>query len=436
MMKNFFKKIVVYILTLEAKRVLNRYKPNIIAITGNVGKTSTKDAVYAVVSAFFDTRKSLKSMNSEIGLPLTILGLENAWGSAFGWAKNILKGLQIAFFGNTFPKWLVLEIGADHPGDIEKVSEWLHPDIVVLTRMSSIPVHIEFFENVGEVLREKMFLAEALKPNGTLIVNADDELFLNAVNNLSTNKNINKITFGSAKNSDVRITESGVLYDESPFPLPLGQYAVFDTHGRTERINLVRVIGNHLIYPVAAALAVAHVLNIKPNLENIFKTADMPRGRMRLLSGRSNSVIIDDTYNSSPIACEEALKTLARLSVRGKKIAVLADMKELGSYSTEAHREIGKLAGEIVHTLVTVGKEAENIAVGARESLLSADRILSFNNSIEATDKFSEILRAGDVVLIKGSQSMRMEKLVAFLLIDPSKASELLVRQEEEWKVR
>jgi UDP-N-acetylmuramoyl-tripeptide--D-alanyl-D-alanine ligase len=298
--------------------------------------------------------------------------------------------------------------------------------------MSPIPVHIEYFKDASEVLREKMFLAKALKSDGILIVNADDELFMKASQDLS----VKKITFGSAKNADIKIVESGALYDEPPLLLPRGQYAVFDIHGRTERINIERVVGNHLIYPIAAAIALALVLNIKPNLGGIFKSSGMPRGRMRILAGKSKSIIIDDTYNSSPIACFEALKTLASLSVKGKKIAALADMKELGDLSENAHREIGKLAGETLHTLITVGEEAQNIALGARESGMSPDRILSFNTSTEAVTKLADILRAGDVMLIKGSQSMRMEKLTEALLEDPSKASELLVRQEEEWKNR
>src|SRR3989344_5272874 len=159
LLKKTAKKIVVIILTLEARTVLARHKPQIIAVTGSVGKTGTKDAIYAVVSSRFETRKNQKSMNSEIGLPLTILGLENAWSSPSGWWRNIWQGAIVAFAVslNPFPKWLVLEIGADHPKDIEKVSRWLHPDIVVLTRMADVPVHIEFFKNTDAVLREKMF---------------------------------------------------------------------------------------------------------------------------------------------------------------------------------------------------------------------------------------------------------------------------------------
>ena len=187
-MKTLLKKITVSILTWEAKKTLERYKPKIIAVTGSVGKTGTKDAIYAVVSNSFDTRRSEKSMNSDIGLPLAILGLENAWSSAPGWLWNMWRGVCVAFGNRAFPDWLLLEVGTDHPGDIEKISGWLRPDIVVLTCMSEVPVHVEFFKDAEEVLREKMFLARALKPGGTLVINADDRLFINAAGDLPVKK--------------------------------------------------------------------------------------------------------------------------------------------------------------------------------------------------------------------------------------------------------
>ncbi|MEK7607854.1 MAG: UDP-N-acetylmuramoyl-tripeptide--D-alanyl-D-alanine ligase [Patescibacteria group bacterium] len=435
-MRNFLKKtakkITVAILTFEAQKALMRHKPKIIAVTGSVGKTGTKDAIYAIVSSAFETRKSQKSMNSEIGLPLAILGLENQWSSASGWARNIWRGARIALSSNSFPEWLVLEIGADHPGDIEKVGKWLHADIVVLTRMADVPVHIEYFENTEEVLHEKMFLVRSLKQGGTLVVNADDSYFTKAVKDLD----VNKIFYGQAKEAGVKIIETETLYD-NVFPArPHGQSGVLDINGRGERIELNGVIGSHIMYSVAAACAVAFILNIANDLADIFKHQREPRGRMRLLAGKSKSTIVDDTYNSSPIACVEALKTLKELSVRGKKIAVLADMKELGAHTKKAHRDIGKLAGEIVHTLVTVGELARDMADGARKAGMSADRILSFETSEQAVKSIADILREGDVILVKGSQSMRMERIVLALLENPSKAGELLVRQEEEWKKR
>ncbi len=426
-MKNFLKGIVVIILGLEARAALARHRPRVIAVTGSVGKTGTKDAVYAVLSETYGkgkVRRGEKSLNSDIGLPLAVLGLENAWSSFFGWIKNIWLGARTAFFENSFPQWLVLEVGADHPGDIEKISKWLCPDIVVLTRMSDVPVHIEYFKDAEEILREKMFLARALKPGGTVVVNADDQYFMKAVRNLS----VRKILYGSTKEADVKILETKAALN--------GQYGTIEVKNKKQNVELGAVIGNHIMYSVAAAFAVAETLNISLNLADIFRRMDMPRGRMRLLKGKSGSVIIDDTYNSSPIACVEALKTLGDLPAKGRKIAVLGDMKELGIHAEEAHRKIGKLAGETVQILVTAGKMARDIAAEAQKAGLPADHITSFASSNEAKQNIADTLREGDVVLVKGSQSMRMEKIVEAILENPAQAPQLLVRQEEEWKNR
>jgi UDP-N-acetylmuramyl pentapeptide synthase len=428
-MKNILKKIVISILTWEAKLVLKRHKPKVIAITGNVGKTSTKDAVYAVVSHVFKARKSQKSWNSEIGLPLAILGLENAWGHAGKWAKNLIHGFHAALFQRRFPEWLVLEVGADHPGDIEKVSQWLCPDIVVLTRMSAVPVHLEYFSDPTEVLKEKMYLAKALKPGGTIVVNADDPIFMSAVSVIDRPK----IFYGTTKGSLPRIVETEAVYDGGPLSLPKGQYATVDLGGREAKIELRGVLGSHLMYPIAAAAGVARALHIEGIVPEALESFDAPKGRMRVLPGVNSSAIIDDTYNSSPLASIEALRTLGAVSARGKKIAVFADMKELGPKSEDAHREVGALAAEIVHTLCVVGDMGKTIAVAARESGLSPERIYMFEDSKSAGEGLLELVRAGDIVLVKGSQSMRMEKVVKALLDKSMNASDVLVRQEKEW---
>ena len=174
-MKTIAKKIITIIIEWQARAVLARYKPKIIAITGNIGKTSAKDAVYAVLSQFNYVRKSEKSFNSEIGIPLTILGFPNAWASPAGWIKNIVNGFLMIIRTERYPEWLILEIGADRPGDIARVAKWLKADIVIFTRFGEIPVHVEFFKTPDDLFAEKSLLLDALKPDGTLILNMDDD---------------------------------------------------------------------------------------------------------------------------------------------------------------------------------------------------------------------------------------------------------------------
>ena len=145
-MRTVFKNLVVAVITLEARAVLRKYKPKIVAITGSVGKTSTKDAIYAALARGGRVRKSEKSFNSEIGLPLTILGVPNAWHNPLRWLQNIVDGLFLLVLTVEYPEWLVLEVGADRPGDIRSLAAWLPVDIAVITRLPEIPVHVEFFD--------------------------------------------------------------------------------------------------------------------------------------------------------------------------------------------------------------------------------------------------------------------------------------------------
>ncbi len=431
-MKQFLKNTVVRIITWQAHKALKRHKPRIIAITGNVGKTSTKDAIYAVVSRAFFTRKTEKSMNSEIGLPLTILGLDNAWSSLSGWIKNITIGFRVAFLDTTFPQWLVLEVGADHPGDIESVSKWLAPDIVVLTRMSEIPVHLEYFTDAEAVLREKMFLAHALKSDGTLVINADCPQFMKATAPLTCKK----VFYGKGTDTLVQIKDGEVVYDTGALPLPLGERATLLIDGKEYNLTLHDVIGGHLIYGLATACAVASVMGIEHHIVQAFEDFKTPKGRMKLIPGMSHSVIVDDTYNASPLATVEALRALGGLSLKGRKIAVLADMKELGHEAEKAHRTIGRRAFEQVHTLVCVGELGLYIAEGAREAGIGGDRLFTYPDAETAGKALRDMVRAGDVILVKGSQSMRMERVTKALMDNPHEAENLLVRQESEWTRR
>jgi UDP-N-acetylmuramyl pentapeptide synthase len=154
--------------------VLKRFKPTIIAVTGNVGKTSTKDAIFYALRPYGHVRRSEKSFNSDTGVPLSILGVPNGWNSPMLWATNIFHGFTLMFFTKTYPEYLVLEIGADHPGDIRSVSAWVKPHISVFTRFPDVPVHIEFFDSVEAVVQEKTSLAINTRKDGTLILNADD----------------------------------------------------------------------------------------------------------------------------------------------------------------------------------------------------------------------------------------------------------------------
>ncbi len=427
-MKTTLKKIIAYILQIESRLVISKYKPKIIAITGSVGKTSTKDAIYAVISGVSYVRKSDKSYNSEIGLPLTILGLPNGWNNPFTWLKNILKGLWLLIIPHQYPKWLVLEVGVGHPGDMDRTASWLKTDIVIITAIGETPAHIEFFNSRKHLIEEKSKLIKTLKKNGLLILNADDpDVLLMKTNN----KHLVK-TYGFKEGADILASGDSIFYDDKG--VPKGVIFRIDEGGTSLPVVIDGVFGRNHIYASLASLTLALALKLNIiNAVEALKNYDISPGRMRLLPGVNDSLIIDDTYNSSPMACESAFKTFAEIKNQKRKVAVLGDMLELGKHTKEAHRNIGIIAKEYTDVLVVVGSRAKAIKEGALEAGMNEANIFEFLNSYDASDFITTFVKKGDLILVKGSQGMRMERVVEVILLDKENKGKLLVRQENEW---
>ncbi|HEY4512014.1 MAG TPA: UDP-N-acetylmuramoyl-tripeptide--D-alanyl-D-alanine ligase [Candidatus Paceibacterota bacterium] len=430
-MKIIFKKLIVTIITWESRMILAKYKPKIIAVTGNVGKTSTKDAIYTVLSTSMFVRKSDKSFNSDTGVPLTILGCPNGWTNPFAWLSNIIHGLELIVVTRPYPKVLILEVGADRPGDIKNIAAWLKPDTVVLTRFSQVPVHVEFFESRAELIKEKGYLVEALKPGGTLVLNFDDA----DVMNFKARSKGKWVTYGFQPGADILGSHETIQTKEKKgVELPTGVGFRIDWNGNSMPVVLNGVLGLQHLYPVLAAVAVGSTENLNMvTITQALLNHIPPRGRMNVLEGVNTCTVIDDTYNSSPVAVHEALDTLKKMTIKGRKIAVLGDMLELGKYSIDAHKKAGEHAAQIVDLLIVVGLRALYIKEGALEKGLASRKMFVFENSNIAASEIAAKIKKGDVVLVKGSQSMRMERIVEKLLAEPTKKGELLVRQEEEW---
>src|SRR3989344_3395296 len=434
MLKRFFKKIVVTIITLEARVVLWKYKPRIIAITGSVGKTSTKEAIYAVLRNKFFVWCSPKSFNSEIGVPLAVMGLSNAWGSAHGWLSVFFEGLALIFLKNHYPKLLVIEVGTDRPGDIRTIARWLKPDLVVFTRFGDVPVHVEFFSSREALLEEKSFLVTAVKPGGTLILNADDKDVLGLREKVKYPVSV--VTFGSGEGVDVKASYQELFYAQGG-SMPLGVRAKIDHTGRVFPLKINGTVGKHYIMIALAAFAVGiaskiNAVDILNSLENL----SIPPGRQKLIPGIHGSLIIDDSYNSSPVAVEAALSSLEELKAGGRKIVVLGDMLELGNESAKEHRKIGEKIKNFCDLFVAVGPRAETMWEEALKSGMDTEHARHFKDAYEARAFLKNTIQPNDVVLVKGSQSMRLERVVEHIMAEPERASELLVRQEKEWKAR
>lgn len=433
-MKNIFKKIISYILKTEARLVLLKYKPKVVAITGSVGKTSTKDAVYATLSKIDYVRKSEKSFNSEIGLPLTVLGLPNGWNNPFIWILDILKGYWLIVWSHKYPKWLVLEVGISQPGDMKRVVSWLKSDAVIITAIGETPVHIEFFDSRKHLVEEKSMLIKTLKKDGILVLNADDD----SVIEMKEKTRNRTVTYGFKEGADLLASGDSISYNDSGEPdcagRPEGVVFRVDQDGKSFPVIIEGVFGRNHVYASLAALALVYGLNFNIiDAINALKNYDVPPGRMRLLKGINESLIIDDTYNSSPFACEAALRTLGGIKLNGRKIAVLGDMLELGRHTLNAHKNVGIIAKENCDVLVVVGQRAKGIKEGAIEQGMRIENISEFLDSKEAGEFMKIFIRKGDMVLVKGSQGMRMERVTGAILLDQENKNKLLVRQDAEW---
>jgi UDP-N-acetylmuramoyl-tripeptide--D-alanyl-D-alanine ligase len=427
-MKQIFKDVIVAILTFEAKLLLRRTKPFIIAVTGSVGKTSAKDAIFAVLKNHKKTRKSEKSFNSEIGVPLSVLGLPNAWNNPVLWFWNVIEGLFIALFARDYPEVLVLEAGVDRPGDMAALTAWMKPDIAVITRLPDVPVHVEYFSTPEAVAEEKLELVRALKPDGVFIYNHDDAKLLAAL------PDVRQPSVGYSRYAPSQFTASQdeILYRDD---VPAGSQFVLSHLDERVTIKVYGSIGVQNTYTYAAAAAVAAQFDIPLSaVAESLRSHVSPVGRMRIIPGIKGSCLIDDTYNSSPIATESALQSLRELRGFKRKIAVLGDMLELGQFSTREHERMGEIAATSVDLLITIGIRSRKTAEAALMNGLSEKNILQYDDALVAGKELQQFLKPGDVVLIKGSQGIRAERVVEEVMAEPDRAHELLVRQDSSWK--
>ena len=421
-------------LKILAKLILNKYKPKIIGITGSVGKTSAKEAVYTVLKTKFNVRRNTKNYNNEIGLPLTIIGSDSPGKSIFGWLGVFFKaGGLILRRDKNYPKILVLEMGVDRPGDMKYLMGIAKGDIGIVTLISHS--HEEFFEDVKEIQKEKGLLVENLKPGGWAILNFDDEL----TRELAGKSKVKVLSYGFKEGAMLRAQELVFSFEKTKeVDNLLGLSFKLTYNGSFIPVLLPQVIGYNSIY--AALVAAAVGLTMEMNLVEISKAMrefDSPNGRMNLIDGIKHTLIIDDTYNSSPISVMSALDIVSKIPIAkgARRFAVLGDMLELGKYSEEGHREVGRYAAKSgANKLITVGERSRDIARSAEEAGMARDNIFEYTDVAEAGRFIQQRIEQGDLILVKGSQGMRLEKIVKEIMAEPLRAKELLVRQEEEWE--
>lgn len=426
------KKIIIKLLAFFSRLIIKKYQPKIVGITGSVGKTSTKEYIYHVLSSKFRVRASIKNYNNEFGLPLTIIGVESPGKNIFGWIKVFFLAKKLLIFRDkNFPEILVLEMGIDRPNDMDYLLSIVRPDVGVLTNISHS--HIEYFGSVDKIKKEKSKLVKNIKKDGLAVLNADNKYLTDLPNEIK-----NRVVFYGVNN------QADVLAKDINFILPnnllqsnfYGVHFKLEYQGSVIPVVLNEVISYPSIYSSLASIAVANFfgLSLMEIINNLTQIPKLP-GRMSVLAGIKNSIIIDDTYNSSPESSLSALEAVKKIKLNnGRKIAIFGDMLELGNYSEEGHQIVGRKLAEInIDILFLIGERARDIGRGAIGSNFKEENIFSFARKEEAINFIKDKINEGDLILVKGSQGAYMEKIVKEIMNEPERAKELLVRQDDIW---
>ncbi len=414
---------------------LKRGRPFIIGVAGSVGKSSTKTAIGLALGALIKESgvvMSDKNYNNDLGLPLTVFGCKMPGRSVIRWLILLMKAL-LSVFGilKLRARTFVLEMGTDKPGDLARLTKIAKPNIGVLTAIG--PEHTEYFGSVDEVAKEEAFIFKRLNENDIAIVNADDRLAYEIADSFKARL----WSFGISEKAAVKILSAELMVDENS-PENSGLSVSFLISGTTINLRLKQTAGKPQAYAAAAALACAAVLEndlmqAASRLEKHF--CGMP-GRMRLLEGIKHTWLLDDSYNSSPLAVMSAIRDLKAFPINesAKRIAVLGDMLELGGLAEQSHVDMGRAVAEAgIDLLVLTGAMSGAAARAAKEAGMPDDAIFIYQNSSEAGLFVQEKMKQGDVVLIKGSQGVRMERVTKELMAHPERAAELLVRHTPDW---
>ena len=416
------------LLCFMARMVVRKYQPLVIGITGSTGKSSVKEAVALVLSESYSVRKAEGNYNNEINIPLAILDVESRGNSFLFRIRIFFKWLTMMLLPLRYPDILVLEIGGERPGVMNYLLSLVPVRIGIITQVSAS--HRIFFESVTAVAKEKGKLIALLPENGFAILNADDKRVLK----MQEKTKAKVLTYGFDEQAMVR-ADHLLFYREIKRAEGFSFKLNYD--GKSVPVRLPKVIAKHHISAVLAAVAVG--VSLKMNLVEIAgeleKFEPLP-GRLRLIPGRNSTFLLDDTYSASPTSTRAALAVLCDL-MAPRKIVVLGDMLELGP---DAFKEHADLADTVIaadaHIVMAVGKHMRAFSDALLQKGYPRKQLLWIADTAVAAQMLSKIIRFEDLILIKGSQEMRMEKIVETLLVDPEDATTLLCRQTEEWRMK
>lgn len=351
-----------------------KFELPLIGVTGSNGKTTTKEMLAAILGQTGPGLKTSGNLNNLIGLPQMVLKLRPEH------------------------QWAVLEMGMSEPGEIDRLAEIAFPSVGII--LNAFPAHLQSMGTVEAVAQAKGELLHRIQDGGLAVVNADDP----RIASLPQNPSARRISFG-IRRGEVRaeaIRSLGIEGQEFSLVTPKG----------TTTVRLA-AFGHHNIYNALAASA-ALIDSLPLSVISAGLAAFTPyNGRFRLEQLADSTILIDDSYNANPASCAAALTTLQELKNRRRAVVVLGDMLELGPAETELHHAIGMQAAQVADRLYLLGTLAAHIATGAQEAGMAGEHIIQASDHATLTADIIRHAAPGDIILIKGSRGMQMEKITA-----------------------
>lgn len=418
-----FSSYVQWRLERYVKKYFTMHHPTLIVVVGSVGKTTTKTAIATALSKRYRIQLEPGNHNTPLSVPLAIMGVKyppmdmvrkpSTWHHVFKAMKQRVKAPQGVDV-------IIQELGTDHPGDLATYEKYLRPDIAVVTSIS--PEHMENFPGgLAEVAQEELSIAAF---SGLTIVNHDD-----IDNSFAQYANTNSLTDYGIDGGEYQLSVLGGS--------PLGGYDVqINGPGANQPITTkLHIVGNHMLRAVCAAAAVGLRLGVSPSeLAQTLAEVRPVAGRMNPLRGRDGSVLIDDSYNSSPVAAIAALDTIYQIEAP-QRIAILGSMKELGDYAPQAHQQVGQYCDpQRLDWVVTIGDEANQYLAPAAQR--AGCQVRAFADPVSAGTFVAQVLEPGGLVLIKGSQNKVYTEEATKVLLADVNDKDKLVRQDDYWLKR
>ncbi len=395
------KTLALNLLVGLARRVLAKYQPKIIGITGSVGKTTTKEAIYTALRGSFRVARSLKNANTEWGIAATVIHPDFELSQTPDGKAHITPGqlLQLIWYGLigqvNYPEVLVLELAADRPGDVRFFNTFLQYDIAVITNIGQ--VHLEFYKDQAELTAEKLSIAGGLKAGGLLVLNGDNELMDEFIHTTA----LRRVTFGWDETNQCSIHLRDVGTDGLRYEINTPR----------ESVDLMLGFGRQLAAAAATAIAVGQELGVSATqLSQRLTGFTSPAGRFEIWQLRRGITLVDDAYNANPDSMQSAITSLQDIASVGgsqrRRVAVLGGMRELGAAQASAHREVGQFLRDKVDLLVAIGPDGKLMADAS--GLPDAQVVRA--EGPEAMD-FSTLLRDNDAVLVKASRYFMLDKV-------------------------